>query len=50
MTNEQIAHDLAVAVVTAKLSQKSNPSADISLVSDYDNAYHRLLDLVQRTR
>ncbi|MGX6472088.1 hypothetical protein [Pediococcus pentosaceus] len=50
MTNEQIAHDLAVAVAAAKLNQKSNLSADISLVSDYDNAYRYLLDLVQRTR
>lgn len=50
ISDEQIAHDLAVAVATAKLLKKNNPSADISLVNDYDDAYPTLLSFVQRTR
>ncbi|WP_334427443.1 MULTISPECIES: hypothetical protein [unclassified Levilactobacillus] len=50
MTDEQLAHDLAVAVVTAKLEKKSNPNADISVVNDYDMAYRQLLSIVKQTR
>ncbi|MBM6585190.1 hypothetical protein [Pediococcus acidilactici] len=50
MTNEQLAHDLAIAVVTAKLEKKSNPNADVSVVNDYDMAYRQLLSIVNRTR
>ena len=50
MTDEQLAHDLAVAVVTAKLEKKSNPNANISVVNDYDMAYRQLLSIVKQTR
>lgn len=50
MTDEQLAHDLAVAVVTAKLEKKSNPNADISVVNNYDMAYRQLLSIVKQTR
>ncbi|KEZ14837.1 hypothetical protein Lp90_1021 [Lactiplantibacillus plantarum] len=50
MTNEQLAHDLAIAVVTAKLEKKSNPNADVSVVNDYDMAYRQLLSIVKQTR
>lgn len=50
LSNEQIAHDLAVAVAAAKLSKMTNPSADITLVREYDDAYRRLISLVERTR
>lgn len=49
-SNEEVAHGLALAVVTAKLSKQSNPKADISVIREYDNAYRQLLSLVERTR
>lgn len=50
ISNEQLAHDLAIAVVSAQLSKESNVSAGISVLSKYEDAYDYMLDLIKRTR
>lgn len=50
ISNEQLAHDLAIAVVSAQLAHESNVSASISVISKYEYAYSKLLDLLNRTR
>lgn len=48
ISNEQLAHDLALSVVTAKLNKQAYPSADIAVIKEYKNAYTRLLSLIKR--
>lgn len=50
ISNEQIAHDLAIAYAQVQASKKSNLHPDISMIRDYKYAYDNLLDLVKRTR
>ena len=50
ISNAQLAHDLAVAVVSAQLSKEDNVSAGISVISKYEEAYDTLLGLLNRTR
>lgn len=50
VSNEQVAHDLAIAVVTAQLAKKSNPSADIHWLNQYESAYREFLHLTKSYR
>jgi hypothetical protein len=50
LSNEQIAHDLAVAVVSAKISKKAYISSDISVITAYEDAYSDFLRLLNKTR
>lgn len=48
ISNEQIAHDLAIAVAEAKLSKSNNPSANIAVINDYQSAKKTFLNLLNQ--
>ena len=50
LSNEQIAHDLAIAFVSAKLSKETYISSDISVITAYEDAYSDLLRLLNKIR
>ncbi|MGF1400206.1 hypothetical protein [Streptococcus infantarius] len=45
ISKEQIAHDLAIAVVTAKLSKKNYPQSNMQLLTDYESEFNEILRL-----
>ena len=45
ISKEQIAHDLAIAVVTAKLSKKNYPQSNMQLLTDYNSEFNEILRL-----
>ncbi|ABD99064.1 hypothetical protein [Ligilactobacillus salivarius] len=50
LSNEQIAHDLAIAFVSAKLSKETYISSDISVITAYEDAYSDFLRLLNKIR
>lgn len=50
LSNEQIAHDLAIAFVSAKLSKETYISSDISVITAYEDAYSNFLRLLNKIR
>lgn len=50
LSNEQIAHDLAIAFVSAKLSKETYISSDISIITAYEDTYSDFLRLLNKIR
>lgn len=50
LSNEQIAHDLAIAFVSAKLSKETYILSDISVITAYEDAYSDFLRLLNKIR
>lgn len=50
LSNEQIAHDLAIPFVSAKLSKETYISSDISVITAYEDAYSDFLRLLNKIR
>ena len=50
LSNEQIAHDLAIAFVSAKLSKETYISSDISVITAYEDAYSDFLRLLNKNQ
>ena len=50
LSNKQIAHDLAIAFVSAKLSKETYISSDISVITAYEDAYYDFLRLLNKIR
>ncbi|MDE1506695.1 hypothetical protein [Ligilactobacillus salivarius] len=50
LSNEQIAHDLAITFVSAKLSKETYISSDISVITAYEDAYSDFLRLLNKIR